>query len=370
MHVPVLNIPREDVRIRPELLQLLPYAGIEEDSLITVDDVFPPSSSAASLEPGTAAVTLVDHNKPTVQFSFFVTDMEGCVDHHINEHALPKSADPRVITLDAGSCTSLVISHIRPSWDALSMSASSFGASNAQDDTIDAFEDEAMRRGWDAQVAKFALAAVLIDTNNLEDPHKTRDMDREAVEYLLARIDLAPPGKIGGVFSRDNFFEVIKAAKSDLSDLSFRQVLRKDYKEFEVGEKKLGMSSSVKSIAWVAGKAAEESSEGGSVLVKAIQEWREERKLDVFAIMTAATHWPQEEFRKEILVWPGPRGHENLPKGWQEVLNRECRLGPLEGEVRIASTDEVCAWREHDLSKSRKQVAPILRGLMEDAQRA
>ncbi|KAL9054104.1 MAG: hypothetical protein Q9162_004361 [Coniocarpon cinnabarinum] len=380
LHVPVLNIPRRDVRIRPELVRLLDIVGVSEGDLVTGDEVAASLRPMAATEEGESReeepdihVILVDHNKPVNFFSGTTRHIHGCVDHHVDEGVIPSSANPRIITLEAGSCTSLVVQDVRTEWDELSASAQNSGAANAQADSGIGTEDEAMRRGWDAQLAKLALASILIDTNNLQDSSKTRDVDREGVAYLTAKIDLAPPGKGGGVFDRQRFFEDIREAKSNLDALSVEQVLRKDYKEFEIIGKRLGTSSVVKPLSWMARKAETEGSSDVDGLASVLKAFAHERRLDVFVVLTAAVHGLNNEFQRELMIHlelvgsDGSGIEKPLPRHWQSRLEEALKLEPSQEARTQANGAGLRIWRQHDLSKSRKQIAPFLRDMMGEA---
>ena len=218
-----------------------------------------------------------------------------------------------------------------------------------------------MRRKWDAQLAKLALASVLIDTNELKDESKTRDVDRWAVGYLLAKIDLAGMGGGCGVFEQGKFFREIEGAKGNLEGLRVEEVLRKDYKEWVVNEKKLGISSVVKRLDWIEEKARDEREGDLSGLVVEAGEFARKRGLNVFAIMTATVHGPEKKFGRELMLWT-EKG-EWFAAGWEKRLTTELELEPVGDMVR----PQVWVWRQNELSKSRKQVAPLVRELMEEA---
>lgn len=387
IYIPVLNIPERDIRIRPELLKLLPHAGLDPSCLITLDEVFPDSSSSndaiAKDNPPTDLydLVLVDHNNPTGSFTKFKENVVGCVDHHQDEEVVPQpqkgSTDPRIISLEAGSCTSLVTEYVQPSWSALSTSASASGAANAQDDSMAGVEDEAMRRGWDAQIAKLALASILIDTNNLKSANKTRDVDRRMVSYLEARIYPAPPGSVGGIFDRQAFFQEIRNAKRDLDGLSTDEVLRKDYKQWSVGsvgnvgkgERTLGISSVVKPLEWLAQQAQRDGSDPKQSLTECINDFARARNLDVFAIMTTAKHGKPKQSRRELMVLVREDHVKGFIRNWENAAGEALSLKEHEGAFVQSEQldDEILAriWWQEDVSKSRKQVAPLMREVLE-----
>lgn len=403
-HIPVLNIPKEDLSIRPELLALLPYANIDSSHLITLDDLnlAPPKGRASPLKqtadevgdvprtpksglsPTHASLILVDHNAldgPLGQHNIadqpsFCSSIVGCVDHHQEEHQVPPDTgdEPRIIQ-KCGSCTSLVIDHLRSSWEELSGSSSASTVADGQGDVMVGADDEATRRTWDAQIAKLAVASVLVDTRCLGDPSKVEDVDRRAVDYLEAKIALAP-GKSRN-YERQAFWEEIMHTKTDLGKLGVEECLRKDFKTWKVKvqqqadkdsedrEFELGVSSVVKPIAWLADKARKETGKQHSMegLEKQLESFTAERGLSVHAIMTASTS-EHGQFQREICLSAAESHHENILDTFEKDLKDSLGLEPwseVPGDDR-KSTMQI--WWQRDVSKSRKEVAPLLRNVV------
>ena len=98
-------------------------------------------------------VLLVDHNSLSIpglddEVLRSRFNVVGCVDHHVDEESVPQGADPRIVTTGIGSCTSLVVSHLREQglWPEV--------AGNSADDGLN-------------QITRLALAPILIDTLSL-----------------------------------------------------------------------------------------------------------------------------------------------------------------------------------------------------------
>lgn len=349
----MLNIPAADVRIRPELLALLPHAGLKPDDLITLDDLALSSTSPDKLDPSRTHIILTDHNSVDGPLgAHFGACATGCVDHHADEHVVPVDAQPRVIE-KAGSCSSLVVQHLRVAWDALSLSALSSGAAHGQDDAVLGADDAGMRRGWDAQVAKLALASILVDTVNMSASKKVERSDEQAVAYLLGKIALAGPAK-GGVFERDGFFKEINDAKSNLEALSADEALRKDYKQWAVGTRQVGIASVVKRLSWLKRKTDEASAD----FAETLKRFAKQRDLDVMAVMTANAEGG--EFKRELLLYPCKASSKGIVEEFEGAAGKEFGLAEHEnvadGEFRI--------WWQTNLASSRKQVGPRLREVM------
>ena len=354
--IPVVNIPASDLPLRPELTALLRHADCKPEDLINLDDL-----GRLPLALQKASWMLVDHNVlPGEVGKHYFDAITGVIDHHEDEGKIPTAAEPRIIT-KSGSCSSLVVNNLRSTWDAISSASSSVGAANAQssDGVVD---DSAYTSGWDAQVAKLALGAILIDTQNLQDKFKTTEHDVEAVRYLEAKINVSP--RYGKDYDRQKFFDEISAAKADLDSLSLEDVLRKDYKSWTEGSLTLGISSVVKPVDHLKSKAGNRNDQ----LFKSLRDFGTSRHLDIFAVMTAFQD-ESKEFKRELLVLPlsehGKKGSQRFVERAAEKLNlRDASSGVVTTSESTSDEQAIKLWQQGNVSASRKQVAPMLRESM------
>lgn len=246
---------------------------------------------------------------------------------------MPKDAAPRVVE-PAGSCTSLVLRECRGAWDALA----------------------AGEGGGVVEVARLALASVLIDTEGLRDEGKTREVDREAVGVLEGVVRRGD-----GRWDREGFLAGVKAAKGDLDGLRVRDVLRKDFKAWEVGAGRwVGVCSVVRSVRWLVGRVEEEERGAmGDVLAA----FGRERGCGVVVVMTAFTG-EQGGFERELVV----KVVDEEMRGLLSLLEgrgvQELGLSEVKGPVGVAEDGTMRVWRQARVDKSRKQVAPLLREMM------
>jgi len=304
----------------------------------------------------------------------------GCIDHHNDEGKVPFSEDerngePRIIE-PAGSCTSLVINHFQPVWDSMleiaksaqTCSSSSTEPSPSQNgDTAEPSQPEI-----NIQLAKLALASILVDTSNLQNADKTTEHDRSAVAYLSTQL------KADTDFDRKDWFRMLQTAKKDLDSLRVDDVLRKDYKEWNEGGRKLGISSVVKPLEWLSAKASTEvaDSDGGSggekeAFAKALRKFVDSRQLAVYAIMTTSTSSESGEFMRELLLWGRETAAQGLAQKFKEQAGEKLGLEKWQeekhGEIMQLSEAEEAGfqvWRQRKVENSRKQVAPLLREAM------
>ena len=367
LYIPLVNISAKDISLRPEFGALFEHANISASHLITVDDLPLASEYQRRLPPDKTRWMLVDHNH--LQGSLgqvYSTQVHGTIDHHEDEGTVPMDTHPEPRWIEkCGSCTSLVVRYLRPSWDALSSSALSSGAGHAQRDSL--IDDSAITQGWDAQVAKLALASILIDTRNLQSEDKTKEVDVEAATYLESKIKMSR--KDTRDWDRSAFFKHIDGAKQNIDSLALSDILRKDFKQWEEPDCKLGISSVVKPLEFLVDKADKESGRSGDgAFYDSIEEFMQARGLGIFAIMTAFVS-SKGEFMRQLFV----KSRKDM---WEAVTRFEAsHAGELGLKSILAGKNEddkvphrnqesslpSHSWMQWNVSMSRKQVAPMLR---------
>lgn len=243
--------------------------------------------------------------------------MAGIIDHHKDE-GKHKEAEPRVIQ-KAGSCSSLVFTHFN---------------------AAEKISDEKERR----EIGKLVLAPVLVDTADLGDPNTTTELDKEVVKTIESWLG----------FHHRPFYEGIVTAKKNIAGMSVRDLMRKDYKEWEEDGVKVGFSSVVRGFAWL------EKKEG---LLEGVREWAVERGNDVGVVMT--TDDEGGVFRRELMVW----GVTEVGKGVVRRLVERAEEGGLQlstwGDARLDGDEgNRRVWNQGNVGMSRKQVAPFMRECM------
>ncbi|KAH6632174.1 hypothetical protein F5144DRAFT_649702 [Chaetomium tenue] len=363
LHIPLSNLQRADLALRPELRAVLHPAGLKPDDLITFSDL-----PRDGLNPQGTQWLLVDHNALTGDLAAsFSNQVVGCIDHHADEGVIPHHTtqdQPRVIT-PCGSCMSLILDHCKPIWDSLASTACEDGTSAAE---------------CDAQLAHVALAPILIDTVNLTSKDKTTNRDVQAAELAEFKLtpfqsqsQTQPPLPSLSSYNRTTYHHTLTTLKSDLTALPYRDVLRKDYKRFTEGPLALGMSTIPQSLHTTITQAGS-GTRSREAFLSALRAWaRDEQGLDVAAVMTVSTS-AEGVFTRELLVWGwGERGVEAV-RGFGERFGRKpLGLERWEGgmlDERGGEGEEwrVC-WRQGGVEYSRKQVAPMLREVMREVAR-
>lgn len=232
-----------------------------------------------------------------------------------------------------------------------------------------------VRKRWDAQIAKLALASVLIDTADLAAEGKVEAADREAVQYLNAKIQSSP--RDARTWDRKQFYKEINDAKTNIDGLEFNEILRKDYKEWTQNGTKLGISSVVKPFEFLTAKAQQSSSSRHTTtdaFDQAIDSFMRSKSLSIFAIMTAFTS-PDQTFRRELFLQATNASSAAAVSRFSKSAGEELGLADLhvpgisssgggdgsspDGEEESKMTRKV--WVQKNVAKSRKQVAPLLR---------
>lgn len=212
LYIPVINATSRDIKDRHEIFAVLRHASLNPEHLISLDDleVDPPAGlnpdNTSKLQPQLTRLILMGHTKLTGRLSPEYDDcMVGYISNNKDQPDIPKlnSSEPQ-ITMKTGSSTSLVVNHYHTSWNELSMGGSTSAVGSAQDDAAVGFDDTRMRQTWDAQVAKLALAGILVSTKNMTDQDRTTEQDVKACEYLEAKIGLSDVS-----WDRNTFFESI-----------------------------------------------------------------------------------------------------------------------------------------------------------------
>ncbi|KAJ5536490.1 hypothetical protein N7513_009676 [Penicillium frequentans] len=394
LHIPLLNLPNipagpELYRLRPEFVTALwlstnfPALTLNErfddssDSAGNVlrEHILTTADFAQSLKDQSIArkldvdTTLVDWNALPERvdgadrkgslggiLSGVTFRAIGCIDHHVDEDFMPNkealpTGQPLIIQPGPGSCASLITNEMnkRGFWTVATSSADDF-----------------------AQVAKLALAPILIDTSNLTAEGKVTDVDVQAVEFLRPQ----PAGDYS--WNMEKFYDQILAAKQNSLDrLTLHEVLDRDYKEWTETAKSdqsitLGFCSSVKPIRWVIEKAG-----GPQEFLDGVRSFATSggRQLDVVVVMTSFTS-SEDQFSRELFICVvGDKGLAGIEKF---VAHTASHLGlaewtALDGTVVDVSEEEIrstlngdkgiwrALWVQKDTKASRKQVAPLLR---------
>ncbi|KAK4463192.1 hypothetical protein QBC42DRAFT_70117 [Cladorrhinum samala] len=369
LHIPLSNLPKADLNLRPELGAVCRSAGLQPSDLITLSDL-PRDSQTGKilLSPDSTRWLLVDHNVLTGPLTPFSKQVIGCVDHHEDEGLVPQDSSPRVFAR-CGSCMSLVVDQCREIWSSLPPSPAD-----------------------DASLAAVAMAPILVDTTNLTSKDKTTDWDTKAAEFAESKLGdpnlqaASSSTSSSGIqqqdgnpatneaYDRAGYFDHLTKLKDDINGLSYRDILRKDYKRWTDGGLNLGISTVVQGFDNVVGLPGDSGDGGGGKkqFLEALKSWAEEQELDIAAVMTVSK--PDGVFTRELLVWALNEQAVKVVKQFVQRSGEDLKLatwkeGEMDATDKEEGTEWRACWRQENVKHSRKQVAPMLREAMKGSPR-
>ncbi|CAH6718384.1 exopolyphosphatase [[Candida] jaroonii] len=302
---PLINIPRQDFRLRRDINVVLNQFGVTEDLLYFIEDF-------EKLNTEKVNVSLVDHCnlQGDTLINAYKKDMisvDSIIDHHADENVF-LDAKPRIIT-PSGSCSSLVFNY----WYAK--------VQNIESEIID-----------------LLLAPLLIDTSNMTSKVETSDVEAfDKYRNLTGHPDI------------NGFFKTIKTAKKDLAGFKVNEILRKDYKQFTFSDKVIGFSSIGKSADWIfKNYTNDEIIEGMDNVVNFF-------KLDLLIITPSYTD-KSGNYRREFLMY-----HK---QGFEDLVAKCTGLELNDDVYNIDSYKEKLEQvglrikNQGNLAASRKQIVP------------
>lgn len=361
--IPLVNIPKTEFRLRKDICQLLGYFSIGEDILFFTEDfvkIFDSYNHDFKL-------TLVDHcnlqgDSIIEKFRTGRIQVNAIIDHHEDENAF-LNADPRII-MPNGSCSSLVFNY----WE-----------EKLRDK---AKSEEEVKRTIKGTIP-LLLGPLLIDTSNMTD--KVREEDVKAFrtyQYMLedSQDILTLVNGIANTESQtldtqellDLFYKSIKKAKKDLSGLSFGQVLKKDYKQFEFQTSKgntpvkVGFSSIGKSFHWLFKRFT------ANELFTAMDSTLSDLKLDLL-IMTSSFTKKDSHYREFSYYYMSnssfAKDFSEIYKEASEPLKLDRNLHKKESyfdRLATSSDGEFVLLNQLNTRATRKQIVPIVKEIIRE----
>lgn len=209
LFIPLMNIHREEIALRKDILYLFQLVGISVDDLLFLDDNV---SLNRLFEQNRLRLNLVDHNVLRPRQEHLSDAIERIVDHHFDENKnYPLITNENKLISAVGSNATLISEKIFAS----------------QQDIMS------------PKLAAFLLAPVLIDTSNLTSAEKTTSRDIDVAKDLQNLADLPI-----------DFYQKLLTAKNDISDLTPSMLLSKDFKEYLDGSILYGISSLPSTVEW------------------------------------------------------------------------------------------------------------------------
>ena len=303
--LPLIPIKRDDFRLKTESRWALSQTGIDLKNLFFLDDILPLETLMSRVR----GFALVDHNRLANGFSKYEEKVRLILDHHEDLKLYPNALS-RIEPV--GSCATLV-----------------------GEDLINGCGEGAARE-IPASLAALLLGTILIDTVNL-DPSAGRATPRD---HAVAK-HLKP---IAGL-DTDNFYQGIRSAKSDISEMDTRDLLRRDCKTFQFNK----VSCTVASVPL----DLEQWMIRDMDLAKGIKTYAGEVQADI--LMTMNTQRTPEFSRGIAVFCKSPVLFTTISAMLAFNLDLEI-IPPPQG----FEGNDVYFFRQGNLSLSRKKLEPIL----------
>ena len=299
---PLMNIPRNDFKLRTEAVFLFSEAGVDPETLLYLEDVDLKKLAARE----NLKLVLVDHNKIAAGQSDLNQTVGEILDHHADEKSYPETA--RADIRPVGSTATLV---------------------------GERFLDHA-REALDKSLSTLLLGTILLDTVNL-DPAAERvtPEDNAVAGHLMELTGL----------KQQPLFEKLQFEKFNVSALESYDLLRKDYKEWIMGGVKCGIGSVLMS--------AEDWLKKDPLILEAFESYRKERGLNVLLAMGAYT---DPDFRRNLVVYVPDAALRQTVLDFLEASDLALELMPTEHDEKSG----LLFYSQGNLGISRKKLQPLL----------
>ena len=301
--VPVMNIRRDEFALRTEAVYLFREVGVDVSRLCFLDDV----DLDVLAECKRLDLVLVDHNRLAGSQQALAERVTEIIDHHEDEGLYPV-ASSRAIEPGLGSTATLVAERILRSCP----------------------------RILDEGLATLLIGTILLDTANLR-PERSRAKDRVVVSKLSTFASVA----------QESMYERLRSEKFNPAGLSTFDLLRKDYKQWQVGDVKYGISSVPQSIrCWT---------HNDDAMVEGFLGYAKGLGLDLLLVMH---FFESPEFRRELTVC-GPDPHL-VERTVSALIETDLDLEPIALDGDHGAGGGIRAFAQRNAACSRKKLSPFL----------
>ncbi len=302
--VPLINIPLADFKLRTEAVFLFKEAGVDAGNLISVTDI----DLDSLYSKGNMRLVLTDHNKIGAHQETFKDAVVAILDHHADDGEYPRNAE----------------TDIRPVGSACTLVAEKY-LSEAPGSI-------------DTSIGTLLLGTILLDTVNLDpDAGRVKDEDKKAAAALIEKTGL--DGK--------KLFDTLQFEKFNVSSLGSYDLLRKDYKEWDLNGTMCGIGSVLMSVTdWL---------KKDRDVIDSFEKFLKERKLDVLLAMNAFT---QPEFTRNLVVYVPDQALRSRLIEFLEGAGLE--LEKIDGGD-ISKKEALDIYNQKNLGISRKKLQPLLK---------
>merc|ERR1719399_125626 len=217
---PVINVPRDELRLRKDNCEVFSVANISQEDLIFITEI--PLEKLAS--DGRLQLTIVDHNELSPRQDFLAKSVVAILDHHKDAGLYKDTVGKdgrRNVQFPNGSATSLIAEVLNKDDDGKAVLA-------------------------DPSANLLLQSTIMLDTDNLTNRAKTENLDRAGLEVLKSAVTSEPWAP--KYSARAEYYEKIKVLRQDIEGFSAVDVIKKDLKHGSVGGEQFAIGSAPVSL--------------------------------------------------------------------------------------------------------------------------
>ena len=306
VYIPVMHIKRADFKLRTEAVYLFNLCKINLLLLTFLDEI----ELNSILDNQNNKLILIDHNKLALTLENYSDNITEIIDHHkdenLYEHVNNKTIEP------VGSAATLV---------------------------ADKFINKQVQI-LDKNLSTLLLGTILLDTVNLDPKAERVTKKDDYTANKLLEISFS---------SQIELFNKIQHEKFNVSALCTYDLLRKDYKEWNIQKVKFGIGSVLLSI--------DEWFKKDNNLLNEFAEFSNARNLDILYAMNAYTN---PDFHRDLVVFCADK--DFLKSNITFLIeNADMKLTEI---IPIDQTDTelgfIAFYKQGNLGISRKKLQPLL----------
>lgn len=339
--IPVLNFHRDELALRKDCAWLFfeKLKHINFEDLVFIDEL----NDIETVNKTKINIVLVDHNNPEkfirreLKSEFQVVSI---IDHHADEKTVVEGVSPRIIQT-CGSCTTLVANYWINEMNLLSV------------------EHDVNKLVELGEVITLGCSALLIDTDELK--FKAVALDHLIYDNYYTKYNDVAEAANEQKIDFDTLFRVLREKKNYINDLTVGQILQKDFKSYDLVRKNengkiysTGISSTVKPFDWMINR------DGEKQVLNAIETFRDTLGLDICIVMTSYTDKSTQKFSRELIVWLKDASFDFFIT---DLTNSTLDLKRLDSRTNA----RFAKFLQQNTNASRKQVAPILKNIVENS---
>lgn len=317
-HVPMLNMLQKELNARSDIVHHFENSGVDKDKIPALNNI----DLQYYASEGRLSVSLVDHNVPDCTQEFLTPHVVRILDHHqekVVEYPRMEYKDIRF----CGSAATLVAKLM--------------------------LEDELWREKLlDKDVVFFCSAPILMDTANFKEKLRGKKWDQIDEDIYKTLMEIA------GDRIPEDYFETLYHKKTDIQtnlNLGWHLLARKDYKNFQINELRLGISTVFLDLDVC------EREFGPERMREEFEDILQEKDLHMYVVLTDYEH--EGETRRQVLSYSND---DVLAHRLKDLFDnvKEINLEPIH-VGKLTEIENCWTWQNHSLDYSRKKFEPFIR---------